>query len=157
MNTIRMTAIITENARSRTQASALQRLEWAGAASWGGSGLWGSCIPAFILRQPLSDVRGSDVPASGRQKMRQDGQRHSTFLERPVVESGEAVRSALLLVLVSNVQPVGPADKIHGQLARGELGALQLFDGLFLLLEGLLLHQVEGLLVGHVEHVEADV
>jgi len=33
MNTIRMTAIITENARSRTQASAFQRLEWAGVAS----------------------------------------------------------------------------------------------------------------------------
>src|ERR1035441_472488 len=131
MNTIRMTAIITENARSRTQASALHRLEWAGAATPGGSGLWVSCIPVFILRELW------------RQQMRQNRHRHRTFLERPIVESGRAGGRVLLLVPIANVQPVGPADKIHGQLAGGELGALQLFDGLFLLLKRLLLHRSE--------------
>ena len=59
--------------------------------------------------------------------------------------------------MFANALPAAPADKIHRQLAGGELGALQLFGGLFRFLERLLLHQVEGLLIGHVEHVQADV
>ena len=50
-----------------------------------------------------------------------------------------------------------PAHKVGGQLAGRKLGALKLRGSFLVFLKGLLLHQVERLLVGHAERLQADV
>src|SRR5579871_4169992 len=68
----------------------------------------------------------------------QRGQRHGALLQGAIVKFRQVEGPALLrLIYIADPQPSAPAQKVHRQLARRELGALQFAGRLFLLLEGL--------------------
>src|ERR1017187_1760379 len=126
------TAISTEKARSRSHERAFHSTarEDRGRASWraaGGvrSGLSFSCIPNFCFINYRRFRRPARLPGPHflLQQSAQNRQRHRPFLERPVIEAGNAEgRPVGLPVVVEELAPAAPAQEVHGQLAGGKLG-----------------------------------
>src|ERR1039458_687939 len=129
MKTIRITAISTEKARSRTQERAFQMLEWADDGAGGSTGVWLSGIAllrhyrrfphAFgCLRRPLLEQSS------------QNGERDRALLQGAVVELSEVEGGAFgLLIFVAKLDPRAPAHEVHRQLRGGKLRAPQLACG----------------------------
>src|ERR1039458_6519184 len=112
------TAISTEKARSRSHERAFhntaredrRRASW-GAAGGVRSGLSFSCIPNFCFINYRRFRRPARLPGPHflLQQSAQNRQRHRPFLERPVIEAGNAEgRPVGLPVVVEELAPAAP-------------------------------------------------
>src|SRR5579872_2746775 len=152
MKTISTTAISTENARSRIQDNAPHMLALPVVSRTGSlftSSL--SCIPACAVKNYRRFCRCFGCPAPALRQTEEGAQHregHRSGSEGPAVKLTQVEGSAFgILIVVAQFVPGGESHVIAGQLAGSQFGALQLFDGLGVFLERLLLHQVHGFLV----------
>src|ERR1700683_2154377 len=114
MNTMRMTASRTENARSRIQESAVYNPEREDCLC-DCSSMKGSLTTHYKAIALLSFA--NRFPGK---EPHQHWQRHGAFLERAIVELPQAeLRTLRSAVRIPHAQPVPPAHKVGRELARG--------------------------------------